>query len=113
VRAVPPGAHVSAAYLTLTNRAGAADTLTSVSTGAAQVVEIHRVEVTEEGTMRMRPIEFLAIPAGETVRLKPGGDHLMLIGLTQAPAEDQDVSLTLRFRRAGEVRMTAKAVRSR
>jgi copper(I)-binding protein len=52
--------------------------------------------------MRMRPVADIPIPPGETVRLRPGGLHVMLIGLKEPLRQGTTVPLTLRFERAGE-----------
>ena len=51
----------------------------------------------------MRPVADIPVPAGQTVRLRPGGLHVMLIGLTEPLRQGATVPLTLRFERAGEV----------
>jgi copper(I)-binding protein len=56
--------------------------------------------------MRMRQVEEIALPAGQTVELKPGGYHLMFVGL-KAPLKAGDkFPLKLRFEKAGEVEVT-------
>jgi copper(I)-binding protein len=53
--------------------------------------------------MRMRPIDAIVIPAGQTVELKPGGNHVMFMGLTQPLRTGARFPLTLRFETAGEL----------
>jgi periplasmic copper chaperone A len=55
----------------------------------------------------MERVDKIVVPPGARVELKPGGYHLMLIGLTRALAPGQDVTLTLVFEGAGPV--TARA----
>jgi periplasmic copper chaperone A len=57
--------------------------LLSASSPAAKVVEIHEMAM-EGSVMKMRAIQALELPAGKTVELKPGGYHIMFIGLSQA-----------------------------
>ncbi len=93
----------SAAYFKIVNTGSADDRLNMATSDAAGAVELH--EVIEDGdVMRMRPISGgIAIPAGETVALKPGGLHVMLLDL-QAPFEAGDsFALTLDFETAGPV----------
>ncbi len=90
-----------AGYLTL-RTAGAADRLVSASTPVARTVELHTM-IRDGDVMRMRPVEDIAVPPGQTVTLAPGGLHIMLIGLTQPLELGSRVPLTLRFERAGEV----------
>jgi copper(I)-binding protein len=92
------GGGVSAAYMTLTNRGGAADRLVSVSTDAAGVAEIHTSEMDNEGVMRMRPLtDGLEIPANGSVMMEPGGYHVMLMNLQHDLNAGDSVTLTLTF----------------
>ncbi|MBW8270362.1 MULTISPECIES: copper chaperone PCu(A)C [Roseomonadaceae] len=104
-RAVGTTAPTAAGYMTLRNRGAAPDRLVGAETPAARSVEIHEQRM-EEGVMRMRPLPGgVPLPPGETVTLGPGGTHLMLVGPTRALARGEWVPLTLRFERAGEVRV--------
>jgi periplasmic copper chaperone A len=95
-RAVPPGQPNSAVFMSLTNQSGQAQALVGAESTVSEIVELH-THVEEDGMMRMRRIEQIDVPAGETVTLKPGGLHVMLIGLTQALEPDDAVELTLIF----------------
>lgn len=95
-RETPPGVAMSAAYLTLHNRGTAARRLRAVELpGRAQAsAELHTT-VEESGVSRMRPLEQLEVPAGGSLRMAPGGVHLMLHGV-QLRAGDR-LPLRLRF----------------
>lgn len=96
LRAAPPGAPVVGGYVMITNEGEADDTLVAARTDAAGRVELHEM-VTDGDVMRMREMEGgIPVPAGETVVLRPGGLHLMLMELEGAiPAgETRDVTLT-------------------
>ncbi len=80
VREPVPGRSMSAAFMTLTNTSDQAQRLVSVSAPWASSIEIH-THLHENGVMKMRQIESLEVPAGESVTLEPGGLHLMLFGL--------------------------------
>jgi copper(I)-binding protein len=108
VRATPGAA---AAYLTLENRSGRSDRLVSVGSPVARRVELHESRV-ENGIMRMRRIEGIAVPAGGSVRLEPGGLHVMLMGLHEPLAEGQGVPLTLSFESGATLAVDAE-VRAR
>ncbi len=96
-RAVPPVVPNSAAFMTLHNSGAADHTLVSASSPAAAIVELHS-HVNDNGVMRMRPVTGgIAVPAGGTVELQPGGLHVMLIGLHQPLSEGQTVELELVF----------------
>jgi len=102
-RATPRGAQVAAGYFTLTNNGSAPDRLVGGSTPVAARFEIHSM-VVEDGVAKMRPIEGgLEIKPGETVELKPGSLHAMLIGLSQPLQSGQRVAGTLVFEQAGTV----------
>ena len=111
IRATPPGARTAAAYLTITV-AGGADRLVGAATPAARAVEIH-THVTEGGLQRMTRLEDLALPAGEAVRLEPGGLHLMLIDIAMPLEAGTKVALSLRFANAETVEIEAPVVDAR
>lgn len=95
-----------AAYLVIENRGATGDTLLEVRSGAAEKVEIHTM--TMDGmVMKMRRLDALPIEAGETVRLAPGGYHLMLMGLGEPLAEGMSIPLILVFEKAGDVEISA------
>ena len=106
-RATPPGAGASAAYMVLRN-AGPDDRLIAARTDAARRVELHTHILDADGVARMREVEGgIALPAGETVTLAPGGLHVMLMGLTGPLVEGESVALTLVFEKAGEMAVDA------
>jgi copper(I)-binding protein len=102
-RAANPGGQ-GAGYLVIANRGTAADRLVSASSPASGRMELH-THVRDGDVMRMREVPAIDIPPGQTVTLQPGGLHLMFIGLTQALRQGEAVPVTLRFERAGEVRI--------
>jgi copper(I)-binding protein len=93
-----------AGFLTIGNRGAAADRLVGASSPAARTTELH-THMREGEVMRMRPVPGIDIPPGGTVTLEPGGMHLMLIGLAAPLRQGETVPVTLRFERAGEVRV--------
>lgn len=106
VRATPPGAGVTGGFLTVRNSGAKNDRLLSVSSPAVARIEIHEMRH-EDGVMRMRPLrDGLAIPAGATVELAPGGYHLMLFGPKRPFVEGEDIPATARFEKAGNVDIT-------
>jgi copper(I)-binding protein len=80
------------------------DKLLSVSAGVAKEVELHTMEM-DGNVMRMRQIPSIDIPAGQVVELKPGGKHVMFVGLTQTLKNGAHFPVTLRFEKAGEVKV--------
>lgn len=104
-RETAPGQAVGGGFMTIANRGSQADRLLSASSPAARQVQIHTVAM-DGGIMRMRPlVQGVAIPAGQAVALKPGGYHLMLIGLKQPLRHGTTVPVTLQFQRAGALRV--------
>lgn len=91
----------SAVYFTLRNTGGRSDTLTAASSDVAGTVEIHESRM-EDDVMRMRQLQSIEIPAGESVTFKPGGLHVMLIGLTRQLAVGDAFALTLDLSESGE-----------
>ena len=102
-RAAGQGA-TGAGFLSISNRGAAADRLLSATTPAARAVELHTM-LRNGDVMRMRAVEAVEIPPGQTVALRPGGLHMMLVGLSRPLREGETVPVTLRFERAGEVRV--------
>ncbi|WP_396595578.1 copper chaperone PCu(A)C [Brevundimonas sp. R86498] len=104
-RPTPPGRQVTGCYLTLT--APTADTLVSVASPAAALVQVHEMRM-ESNMMMMRELEAgLPLPAGEAVSLAPGGNHIMLMGVTEPLKTGDTVALTLTFATAAPVEVSA------
>jgi copper(I)-binding protein len=104
-RPTPKGRQMTGCYVTLT--ASGADRLMSVSSPLASRVEIHEGKI-EGGMMMMRELtEGLALPAGQAVELKPGGNHIMLLGVEDPLAAGETAPLTLTFASAAPVEITA------
>lgn len=106
-RATTAGVSNGAAYFKINNN-GAADVLIGASAPTvAKAAELHQ-HINENGVMRMRPVEKIAIPAKGSLLLAPGGYHLMLLNLKTPLQEGQLLPLTLRFEKAGEVKVDIK-----
>jgi periplasmic copper chaperone A len=102
-RATPNGAPVAGGYLRITNTGSSPDHLLGGSTPAGTSIEVHEMSM-KDGIMTMRPIDGgLEIGAGASVELKPGGNHLMIMGLKSALREGDHVPITLTFEKAGAV----------
>ncbi|RMH53830.1 MAG: copper chaperone PCu(A)C [Deinococcus-Thermus bacterium] len=100
VRLVPPTLKDTAAYMTLENLGTKPLRLVGGSTpAAAMVMPMRGVSEVRGGqeVKGMRPVEHLEIPPKGRLVLKPGGDHLMLVGLKAPLKEGQKIPLTLRF----------------
>jgi len=97
----------SAAYMLIRNGGTAADRLVKAESDVAAAVELHEMKM-EGGMMKMAPVEGIAIPAAGQVELKPGGLHIMLIGLKRELKAGESVKLTLHFEKAGAREVTAQ-----
>ena len=111
IRATVAGTQSSAAYLKITNNGFSDDRLIAAKAAIAQLVEIHSMEM-DNGVMRMRAVDGgLAIAAGESVTLAPGGLHIMLMGLTKDLAPGTQHEIVLVFEKAGDIKLTGTAKR--
>ena len=107
-RATPKGASVGGGYFKITNTGTAPDRLVSGTTDASQRFEIHEMSVVD-GVMKMREMpKGIEIKPGETVEFKPGGFHVMFVGLKKPLAQGEQVKATLQFEKAGKVDVTFK-----
>ena len=106
-RATPGAVKNSAAFMMFDNK-GAADKLIGVSGDVAREIQIHSM-ITEAGVMKMREIKSLDIPANGKAELKPGGFHVMLIGLKDGLKEGEKFPLKLKIEKAGEVTVQVTA----
>lgn len=102
VRATPPNAKVAGGFVDIRNAGKSVDRLVSASSDAAERVEIHEMKMAGD-VMQMRHLtEGLVISAGQSVQLKPGSYHLMLMAPKKPIAEGQKVTITLVFEKAGK-----------
>src|SRR5260221_13238260 len=105
-RATPGGAKIAGGYLTIENRGAAPDRLIGGSGDIAGKVEVHEMFV-NNGVMTMRPLDKgLAIEPGKTVKLAPGGYHLMMFDLKGPLKQGEKVPVTLEFEKAGKVNLS-------
>lgn len=106
-RAMPAGATVGAAYLAITT--DATDRLIAIETPVAGRAELHTHEMAD-GIIKMRRVDSLEVKPGETSKMAPGGNHLMLFDMKQPLAAGSTVPLTLTFEKAGAVSATANVL---
>ena len=100
-RASPGAVKNGAAFMTLMSH-GEADRLISASAPVSEAVELH-AHINDNGVMRMREIPAIDVPAGGTVTLKPGGLHVMFIGLKAPLTQGGSFPLALNFEKAGTI----------
>ena len=96
-RATVPGQKVAGAYMQIVSEVDAR--LVGVTSPVAGSAEVHWMTM-EGGTMRMRAIDALDLPAGKVVELAPGGYHVMLFQLKQPLTAGERIALTLDFETA-------------
>jgi copper(I)-binding protein len=107
-RATPAGAKVAGGYMTITNKGTEPDRLVGGSLPVAGKFEVHEMKM-EGGVMRMRPLpKGLEIKPGQTVRLEPGGYHVMFEDLKQPLKQGETLKGELRFEKAGSVAVDYK-----
>lgn len=94
----------AAVYMTIVNDGDEAEHLLGAESPDFDTVELHE-SYEEDGVSKMRPVDAIEIPAGDTALLEPGGLHLMLFGAHEAVAAGEDFPLVLTFENAGEVEM--------
>ncbi|OMH25609.1 copper chaperone PCu(A)C [Motiliproteus sp. MSK22-1] len=96
VRATPPGAPNTAAFMTIKNTENESVKLISATSDIARSTELHTA-LKQDGVMKMRKVDDMSIPANGELELKPGSYHVMFIGLNQPVKEDETVMLMLNF----------------
>ena len=104
-RAVPPGHPNSAAFMVLKNTSEHDRALINARSNISKVVELH-THKKEGGMMRMRQVKKIDIKAGSETVLKPGGLHVMFIGLKQQLKAGDKVELELEFDNGATIKLT-------
>lgn len=99
-----PGRDVAAGFFEITNH-GPADRLLAVTSPISDKVEIH-THLKEDGVMKMRKIDGVDLPMGETLTFKPGSYHIMMFDVA-LPENQDDVALTLTYENADAVTIIA------
>ncbi len=101
-RPTVPGQQGGGGYLSITS--AAADRLLGGSTPVAERFELHTMSMKGD-VMEMRQVESIALPAGKKVELKPGGLHVMFIGLKEPLKLGSKVPVTLKLEKGGELKV--------
>lgn len=98
VRSTPPNMKITAGYMSLRNNSSTDHRLVAASSTVSDRVELHtHVHDMQTGMMQMRHVEYIDLPAGQTVALEPGGLHIMFMDLKTDLQPGTDVPLTLEF----------------
>jgi copper(I)-binding protein len=103
---VMPKQDVGVVYFPIENTGTEDDALLSATTADADSVEFHETKI-ENGIAKMRKLNQVALPAGQTVELKQGGLHAMLLGMKKPKLAGEHIMLTLRFAKAGSIDVDA------
>ena len=109
-QASAPVAGASQLVVTIDNRGDGADRLIGAETDAALAVEIHRTVIEDDGRAFMRLLDDVVIGAGETVRFRPGGLHLMVVVPDERVRVGGTFVVTLRFERSAPVTLEVEVV---
>ena len=96
-----------AVYMVLHNNGDVGDKLLRVQGDVAQSIELHISEM-DDGVMSMHPVEAIEVLPKEQVELKPGGYHVMLVGLKRDLNPGDQINLVLVFEKSGEIPITAE-----
>lgn len=103
-RAAGMSASAGAAFIVIENHTGEDDRLISASSDIAKRVELHTHIEDANGVMKMTHVqEGFPVKAGESITMQRGGRHVMFMGLTEAMAQGDMVTVTLTFEKAGDV----------
>jgi hypothetical protein len=97
---------LSAVYMVIENTGDQPERLLHAHCDVAGTVELHETKM-EGGVMKMQPVDGIDIPAKGTVELKPGGLHIMFIGLTRDLNPGDEIEVELHFEKLGHVPVKA------
>jgi len=97
----------SAAFMSITNHSDKEDRLLAVKTKIASKPSLHN-HINDNGIMKMRRVEYVTIAGNDRFELKPGGFHIMLMGLKAPLIEGNQFNMTLIFKNAGEISVSVK-----
>ncbi len=106
IRESPPGASITAAYMSIQTKAD--DKLIGIETNVADKAEIHSSTVNDQGMVKMQMLDSVEIPSGKLVEFKPGGTHIMLIELNRQLKNNDEVKIILEFEKLGLKEVTAQ-----
>ena len=106
IRAMPPGRTATAAYLSLSNNSDRDCSIIGGSSAVAATLEIHQ-QLNSDGMMKMRPVVAVTVAAGETLLFRPGGFHLMLLGIEADLVPGQTHPISLLTEDCGTIKIVA------
>jgi len=92
IREAPPGVPTLAAYMDITNDSGLPVVIVDVSSQIAKRTELHAVKMAND-VMQMRKMDEVTLQPGETLKLKSGGSHVMLMGVEKSFKEGDKIEI--------------------
>ncbi|MFN7609849.1 MAG: copper chaperone PCu(A)C, partial [bacterium] len=101
-RPTSSGATVAGGYLTITNTGAEADRLIRAASPRATRTELHEMAM-DGNMMTMRPVTSIEVPANGSVKLEPGGFHIMFLDIPKPFAANETIPVSLTFERAGQI----------
>ncbi len=101
-RARPGAAKMGGAFLKITNNNAEDDVVLSAVSSIAKRTELH-THLMKDGVMSMTKLESIPVPAGKSVMFKPGGYHVMMMGLKEKMVKGSHFKVTLTFKNAGDI----------
>ena len=102
-------AGAGAAFMEIENMGSHDDKLISASANISAKTELH-THMMDGDIMKMRQVDFIPVASGETTELKPGGYHVMFMGLKNMLVEETSFPLTLVFEKAGSIEITVNVM---
>ena len=105
-REMPPVSETGAAWFRVVNHGGG-DRIVAVQSPAAERAELHTHEM-EDGVAKMRHLPSVEVPSQSEVLFEPGARHVMLIGLEEALVAGESFPMTIRFERAGAIKVVVQ-----
>ena len=110
-RATASMAKTGGAYMTIRNSGKSADKLIGVASPVSKHVGLHQ-SLMEDNIMKMRAVDAIDVPAGGMAMLKPGGYHIMFMGLAKPFKRGDAFPITLTFEKAGEIKLMVKIMKA-
>ena len=101
-RPTSSGATVAGGYLTITNAGAEADRLIRAASPRATRTELHEMAM-DGNMMTMRPVTSIEVPANGSVKLEPGGFHIMFLDIPKPFAANETIPVSLTFEKAGQI----------
>ena len=110
IREVPAESEVTALYFDIENQGDSEDFIVSVEAPFSEKAEIHSTVVDQNGNAKMVKLEEVKIDKGENVRFAPGGNHVMLFGLSEEMNAGEEYEITVNLKKEGKRTLKANVI---